>query len=48
MTPLPLHQLVSWSNLFNLLSPALVGGVVVFALVARGVARITKRSRSRE
>ena len=48
MTPLPLHQMISLSNFFNMMPSALVAVVVVFAMVARGVARITKRSRGRE
>lgn len=44
MTPIaPQHSSVLWSNLFQLMPPAMLGIVLLLAMTARAVARVRRR-----
>lgn len=47
MPPIPLHPDTMLFNLYNLMAPALVGLVLVFAVFARGVSCVARRRRDR-
>ena len=46
--PAPISHAVSVFNLYALMSPAIVGVVIVCAVVARGVAFFSKRRKDRK